>query len=522
MAYSQKRLRCLAMPSEEHTVILDCYTDEPSGYGVRPYLGTHQLHLSQALAARGIPHSYLTIDDLRYCDRAVPLNSQDTDLTILNRTRNGDRALDILHKATTIYVVMGCFVDYSYFSAVPPRSAELYRYLMGTKARKILFYVLGIPNLSNADYDNSPLSTLFDHVEYGNTYRFILEDASPETSLVEPNYHLLDSIAGVEPPLLSQLRFPIIAEIETGSGCNTATCSFCIECARPQVPTYRKADSIAKQVSTLYEAGVRHFRLGRQPNFYHFAYQNVEEMRRLLASIRDQCPNLETLHIDNVNAVSVLTAEGAEITKLIVRYCTSGNVAPLGIESFDPAVRAAIRKPGTSEQVMQAIERINEYGAERGPDGFPKFLPGVNLIYGLPGQTHDTRSINLEYLGRILAKGWSTRRLFFRRKTGPSGVSFAEAATSSEEYNAWHDEIVRDYVLPMQSRVYPDNVVLRGFREVVAKGGDSYIRTLGTCSIRVLVRGTTLEPYQRHDVCITENLGYRILQGALASTVNIL
>ena len=31
----------------------------------------------------------------------------------------------------------------------------------------------------------------------------------------------------------------------------------------------------------------------------------------------------------------------------------------------------------------------------------------------------------------------------------------------------------------MQSRVYPDNVVLRGFREVVAKDGDSYIRTLG-------------------------------------------
>jgi radical SAM superfamily enzyme with C-terminal helix-hairpin-helix motif len=417
---------------------------------------------------------------------------------------------------------MGCFVDYSYFSAVPPRSDEVYRYLLGTKARKILFYVLGIPNLPNVDYDSSRLSTILDHVEYGNTYRYILEDAISNTSLAEPNYQLLDSIAGVEPPLLSQLRFPIIAEIETGSGCNTATCSFCIECARPQVPTYRRADSITKQVSTLYRAGVRHFRLGRQPNFYHFAHQNVEEMRRLLASIRDQCPDLETLHIDNVNAVSVLTAEGTEITKLIVRYCTSGNVAPLGIESFDPVVRAAIRKPGTAGQVMQAIEIINEYGAARGDDGFPKFLPGINLIYGLPGQTDDTHRINLEYLGRILANGWSTRRLFFRRQTGPSGVSFAQAAaaTSSENYRVWHDEVVRDYVLPMQSRVYPESVVLRGFREVIAKGGDSYIRTLGTCSIRVVVPGATLEPYQRHDVRIIANRGYRLLQGELTSTMN--
>jgi radical SAM superfamily enzyme with C-terminal helix-hairpin-helix motif len=49
-------------------VIFDCYTDEPSGYGVRPYLGTHQIHLSQALSHLGVDHVYLTIDDLRYAN----------------------------------------------------------------------------------------------------------------------------------------------------------------------------------------------------------------------------------------------------------------------------------------------------------------------------------------------------------------------------------------------------------------------------------------------------------------------
>ncbi len=61
-------------------VILDCYTDEPSGYGVRPYLGTHQIHLSQALAYRGLPHIYLTIDDLRYASGNGGGTEQDSDI----------------------------------------------------------------------------------------------------------------------------------------------------------------------------------------------------------------------------------------------------------------------------------------------------------------------------------------------------------------------------------------------------------------------------------------------------------
>ena len=41
--------------------ILDCYTDEPSGLGVPPYLGTYPRYLLGLY-----PNSlYLTIDDLR-------------------------------------------------------------------------------------------------------------------------------------------------------------------------------------------------------------------------------------------------------------------------------------------------------------------------------------------------------------------------------------------------------------------------------------------------------------------------
>ena len=44
--------------------ILDCYTDEPAGLGVPPYLGTYPRYIAGSLEK--IPN-YLTIDDLRSC-----------------------------------------------------------------------------------------------------------------------------------------------------------------------------------------------------------------------------------------------------------------------------------------------------------------------------------------------------------------------------------------------------------------------------------------------------------------------
>lgn len=495
-------------------VILDCYTDEPSGYGVRPFLGTHQIHLSQALAYAGIDHYYLTIDDLRFSMRGDLGDSNNTDLSVYNRTKNCYDAISILHRAKIIYIIMGCFVDYKYFSSVPPKSDEVYEYLKDTKAKKVLFYVLGTADGIAPDYKNLPLSSIIDHVEFGNTYRFILEDGT-KYNLLEPNYELLDKISGYEVPIIPQLRYPIIGEIETGAGCNTATCVFCIEHVRPIRPIYRKPESIIKQIKSLYDSGVRHFRLGKQPNFYHYYYQNVYQMEKLLYGIREVCPDIETLHIDNANIINVVTEKGEQISQLIARYCTSGNIAPFGIESFDPKVRKAIHKPGSAQQAIRAIEIINKYGQIRGEDGFPRFLPGINLIYGLPAQTNETHQINLAYLQQILEKGLQTRRLFFRKMTRPTGVSFSLDPGTSEEYKKWFQEIVQSFVLPMQTRVFPPGTILKNLREVIWKNGDSYLRPLGTSPIRVVVRGKTLRPYERYTVRVIGNAGYRLLEGEL-------
>lgn len=50
----------------KYDVIVDCYTDEPSGLGVPPFLSVHSRYIAGALEEQKRKYYYLTIDDLRY------------------------------------------------------------------------------------------------------------------------------------------------------------------------------------------------------------------------------------------------------------------------------------------------------------------------------------------------------------------------------------------------------------------------------------------------------------------------
>lgn len=504
------------MPTQ--AVILDCYTDEPSGYGVPPFVGTHQLHLSQALAFRGVPHHYLTIDDLRY-ERLAPAASADgdTDIRILNTTHNRDRAQALLHDADVIYIIMGCFVDYAYFSAAPPQSQEVFDLIRHTRAKKVLFYVMGTLDGISPDYLQSPLHGIIDHVEHGNTYRAVLENtwSTAANNLIAPNYPLLRQISSVPAPLLEQIRLTPIVEIETGTGCNTPTCSFCIESERSPRVTYRTPDDIAGQIATFYGQGARHFRLGRQPNFFHYQRQDLVQLERMLAGIRTRCPDLRTLHIDNVNIVNVVSPPGRDFARLVVQYCTSGNVAPFGIESFDDDVRRATRVAGTAAEVMRAIEIINEVGAARGEDGQPRLLPGINIIYNLPGQTPRTHEINLRHLQAILDRGLMTRRLYYRNMTQPTGASFGTYPVANEEFRNNFREMTERFVLPMQTRVFPPGTRITADWEHLRRDGRWHTRALGTGSIKMVLDTAGREPPRSGPLEVTGNLGYRVVSARL-------
>jgi len=64
---------------------------------------------------------------------------------------------------------------------------------------------------------------------------------------------------------------------------------------------------------------------------------------------------------------------------------------------------------------MKAIRIINQYGAERGENGLPKFLPGLNIIFGLLHETKETHKKNMESLHQIIDEGLMLRRINIRQ-----------------------------------------------------------------------------------------------------------
>lgn len=168
---------------------------------------------------------------------------------------------------------------------------------------------------------------------------------------------------------------------------------------------FRDLEDILDEVRQLYAAGVRNVRLGQQTCFFSTWNRDVAQIERLLAGIRAVCPALDVLHIDNADPLAVASPAGARIAGLILEHCSEGNCAPMGMESFDPAVIEANALTCTPQIPRRAIDNINDVGNQRGPAGLPALLPGINIIYGLPGETHRTHLANLQGLDELMTAG---------------------------------------------------------------------------------------------------------------------
>ena len=149
------------------------------------------------------------------------------------------------------------------------------------------------------------------------------------------------------------------------------------------------------------------------------------------------------MHIDNVDPVNVTE----EKIKLVVKYCTTGNVAALGVESFDEDVVKANRLNSNAEASMSAITAINRFGSERGENGMPKFLPGLNIIFGLIGESKKTHAANIESLKKILDENLLLRRINIRQVAIFPGTFIEKECgnkflrKNSRYYWKWRNEI---------------------------------------------------------------------------------
>ena len=305
--------------------------------------------------------------------------------------------------------------------------------------------------------------------------------------------------------VIKQIPDQRIIEIETGHGCDIGKCSFCTEPLKNRVE-FRDKNDILKEIAEFYKLGCRFFRLGKQNCFYTFP--NAAE---LLREIRKNCPEIKVLHIDNVNPAKVVNDKGYEITKAIVKYCTSGNVAAFGVESFDKEVVKQNNLNSSPAIAYEAIKILNKYGAVRGENGMPKFLPGVNLIFGLKGESKKTHEENMRWLKKIYDDGLMLRRINIRQVAIFEGTPLFEECgnkflkKNKKMYWKWRNDIRQNIDWPMLQRVVPKGSVLKDCYAEIYDGNTTFCRQFGTYPLIVGVKGR-LELKKFYNLGITKHM----------------
>ena len=475
--------------------IIDCYTDEPAGLGVPPYLGTYPRYITGYLNE---DIKYLTIDDLRLWKKYNGIvkdvkPSQKTDITTYNLTVNHRNVNEILQNTDTLIVVLGVHVPGKYLSAIPGTLNEIIPMIKDLRCKKILTgpAVFGTQLFGGRFYEKADLS-VFDKVSY-EMFNFKYSDVK--------DY----SLRGAR--IINQIPDIRMMEIETGHGCDIGKCSFCTEPIKNKVE-FREKEDVLDEIKEFYKLGARYFRLGKQTCFYTLPYA-----AELLKEINDNCPDIKVLHIDNVNPVKVVLDKknDFEITKAVVKYCTSGNIAAFGVESFDLEVVKANTLNTPPNIAYEAIKILNKYGAERGSDGMPKFLPGINIIFGLRNETKKTHEENMKWLARVYDGGLMLRRINIRQVAIFEGTSLFEEGKdkflkkNKKFYWKWRNEIRQKIDWPMLQRIVPSGTVLTNCYAEIYDGNTTFCRQFGTYPLIVGVKGR-LPLKQFYDLEITGHM----------------
>lgn len=489
--------------------ILDCYTDEPAGLGVPPYLGTYPRYIAGSL---NCDVNYLTIDDLRLWKRYNSVaketkTSQKTDITTYNLTSNYKNIGKILDETDTLIVILGVHVPGKYLSAIPGTLNEIIPMIKDLRCKKILAgpAVFGTQLFGGKFYEKAD-SNVFNKVDYG-MFNFPYKDVREF------------AIKGA--PIIKQIPDVRMIEIEAGHGCDIGKCSFCTEPIKNKFE-FREKEDVLKEVIEFYRLGCRYFRLGKQTCFYTLPYA-----AELLKEVHANCPGIKVLHIDNVNPVKVVMDKqnDFETTKSIVKYCTSGNVAAFGVESFDMEVVKANNLNASPNIAYEAVKILNKYGAERGSGGLPKFLPGVNIIFGLRNESKKTREENMKWLKRIYDEGLMLRRINIRQVAIFEGTSLYNEGKdrflrkNKKMYWKWRNEIRQKIDWPMLQRVAPNGTVLANCYAEIYDGNTTFCRQFGTYPLIVGVKGR-LELKKFYDIEVTGHM-LRSLIGKVFKKVEV-
>ena len=481
-----------------HT-ILDCYTDEPSGLGVPPYLGTYPRYIYGYIKRKTKENPfYITVDDLRLYKRfksKIPetKKSGKTNIEIYNLTRNYEDIEKILEKTDTLVIILGVQTPGKYLSALPGTLKEIIPLIKDLKCRKILTG----PGASfqGTQTEGGKFSEKADL----SVFNEIKEDFAEHKTFSELREL---AISGAE--IIKQIPDLRMIEIETSSGCfRMQGCSFCTEVFEKK--EFREQKDIYEEIKTFKNLGCEYFRLGKQTCFYSYKNSNANEIEKLLKPISEL--KLKVLHIDNANPVKV----NEEITKLIVKYCTEGNVAAFGVESFDEEVIKANNLNSNPEITMNAIKILNKYGAKRGENGMPYLLPGINILFGLNKETKRTNEENMLWLNKILEENLLIRRINIRQVVPFPGTKLYEECGNKflkknrKYYWKWCNEIRQKIDFPMLKKIVPEGTVLKDVRTEIYDGNTTFGRQIGSYPLIIGINGR-LELKKFYNIKVTKHM----------------
>jgi len=508
-------------PEALSVTIVDGYVDEPAHFGVPPYISTYPRFAAGALVDAGVPRepiTYHTIDALR---------------------EERERWRDVEEADLMIYVG-GMTVPGKYVGGTPAEPDEV-RELAWTADGTTLLggpvrFGVGDENAGGIETERDDLD--YDFVAKGDVeaavYDLVHGGMEGFGDRMRDNDELARWARKGAFVVEQHPNHPdyLICEMETSRGC-PYRCSFCTEPLYGADPSFREPAAVVDEVEALAEHGVRHFRLGRQADILAYGGDgeapNPEALRELYGGIRAAVPDLGTLHLDNMNPVTIVNwpAQSREAIRIIAEHNTPGDTAAFGLESADPVVQERNNLNVTADECFEAVRIVNEAGnwrpdtdGEPGADGaaprLPKLLPGINLVHGLQGEREETFEHNRRFLERVFDAGLSLRRINIRQVMAFAGTDMSEtgadlAEAHKKQFKRYKRQIREEIDNPMLQRVVPPGTVLEDVHLEYHQDGKTFGRQLGTYPLLVAVPGER-DLGRTVDVAVTDH-GYRSVSG---------
>ena len=450
-------------------VILDGFVDEPSNFGVPPFLSPYPRYLAGAVRDAGHAWEYVTIEQVR---SGHPLQ--------------GD----------LLAIISGPIVPGKYLRGMPISEKELLFHATSWEGPCIL----GGP-LARFRYYDDNLVDVFDFIAIRDLDTAVFDYLTGgEFRNRDRTMEEWDRWALLGAEVISRhpdYPDPLILELDTSKGCVrylNGGCSFCIE-PMYGVPKFRPVENVLAEVRRLAELGAVNFRLGGQADF--FSYQsmgvgqtltpkpNLTVLHRLLEGIHEAAPNLKVLHTDNADPAMMVAhpEEAAGGLRLLRRYATSGTILSFGLETADPVVTEANNLNIYPDDCLDAIRMVNEVGRERGPNGMPWVLPGLNFVIGLDGETPKTFERNYAFLKGLLEEDLWVRRINIRQ-VRPVRREF-EPKDHYHLFRKFKEKVRTEIDHEMLSRVVPEGTVMRDVYLELHEGHTTFGRQVGTYGLLV-------------------------------------